>query len=728
MGMRAGAKVTVVLAAIVVATLAAASASAEKRLALVVGNDRYTNLAPNQQLQKAVNDARGVGAALQKLGFEVARGENLGRQALIDKFDELSRRLAPGDVVFFFFAGHGVAIGRDNYILPSDVPDVEVGQETRLARASLSENDIVTDLQARNVRVAVVVLDACRNNPFKQPGTRSVGGERGLARIDPVRGVFSLYSAGIGQTALDRLGPDDNDANSVFTRILIPALAKPALDLGTLAIEIREDVARLASTIGHDQRPAYYDETIGGRVYLHGAPQVAPVAAPPPAPTGPAADEIAWSFINRNDPDALRRFVSQFPGSARKSEAERMITALMVPAAPPKPSIPDQSGKAIDRMQLEPNGEAMSQASYLRKVAKEKWAGWWISQKLPGKLEDIEAAAFSPDGKTIAASNRDGFSLWDAETGAMTKFVADKEAGYGFGIAFSPDGRRIAGAQGSKSGIVWDAQSGRRLLDLRGHTDIVDAVAYSRDGKFIATGGWDHDVRVWDATTGKPVKVLAGHDSTVASVAFFRDGKRLVAGVQGGSFRIWNLATGRPLRTIVAPTPSLVAVHPNERSVVTSTHTSGIRLWDVEKGSVLRTFDKDANTFALSPDGSLLATANLHLRLYELATGKMIYEDRSYGGPVKFLVFSPDGRRLVTGGSSGSMRIWDVESRMELARLITNGSDYVSMKADGSYAASTGAEGALFLARDNESIAIPADYRAAFMGSRTLNEVKASIR
>src|SRR5918997_5915843 len=207
-------------------------AFAEKRVALVLGNDQYPNLPADQQLRKAVNDSRAIGMTLGRLGFEVISGENLGRQAIVDKLDELTARLAPGDTAFFFFAGHGVTIAGGNYLLPSDVPNIGSGQETRLARAALGESDIVADLQGRGVRVAVVVLDACRNNPFRRPGVRSVGAERGLARIDPVRGVFTLYSAGIGQTALDRLGDNDPDPNSVFTRVLVPALAKPGLHLG----------------------------------------------------------------------------------------------------------------------------------------------------------------------------------------------------------------------------------------------------------------------------------------------------------------------------------------------------------------------------------------------------------------------------------------------------------------------------------------------------------------
>jgi hypothetical protein len=126
---------------------------AEKRVALVSGNDRYANLPGDQQLRKAVNDARVVGDTLSGLGFEVIRGENLGRQALLAKFDEFTQRIEPGDTAFFFFTGHGVAIHGGNYILPTDVPNAGSGQDMLLARAAFGESDIVSDLQARGVRV-----------------------------------------------------------------------------------------------------------------------------------------------------------------------------------------------------------------------------------------------------------------------------------------------------------------------------------------------------------------------------------------------------------------------------------------------------------------------------------------------------------------------------------------------------------------------------------------------
>jgi hypothetical protein len=319
--------------AIVTASIFVTAAAAERRVALVVGNDRYENLPADQQLQRAANDARAVGEALGRLGFSVLQGENLKRQALIDKFAEMAGQLGAGDTAFFFFAGHGVSIDGANYILPTDIPDVSSpGQEARLRLASLSETEIASTLKGRGVRVAVIVLDACRNNPFRRPGGRAIGGERGLVRSDPVRGVFSLYSAGAGQTALDRLGRADTDSNSVFTRVLVPALAKPGRDLSALAVEVREEVAQLAGTVGHEQYPAYYDEIIGGRVYLAGRP---PTNSAPEDNQGPGEAERAWiSIRNTTSVSLLEEFMRRYPGSFYAAQARARIEELKKPQIP----------------------------------------------------------------------------------------------------------------------------------------------------------------------------------------------------------------------------------------------------------------------------------------------------------------------------------------------------------------------------------------------------------
>jgi hypothetical protein len=243
------------------------TAFAEKRVAVVIGNERYPNLSANEQLQKAVNDARAVGDALRRIGFDVISGENLGRQALLGRLDDAAQRLSAGDTVFFFFSGHGVTVDGFNYILPVDVPAVGAGQVVSLTGAAIKEEDITAAFVRAGARVAVVVLDACRNNPFGA-GTKGIGSEKGLAPHEPPSGVFTFYAASRGEAALDRLYDGDPNPNSVFTRVLLPGLARPDLDLPALAREVREEVTRLARSVNHAQRPAYYDETSGDKIFL----------------------------------------------------------------------------------------------------------------------------------------------------------------------------------------------------------------------------------------------------------------------------------------------------------------------------------------------------------------------------------------------------------------------------------------------------------------------------
>ncbi len=233
---------------------------AAKRVALVVGNDNYAEVV---KLQKAVNDARAVADALKEVGFEVIRAENVMRREMNRHIQLFTSRLNAGDEALFFYAGHGVEIAGRNYLLPTDVPSATPGKEDFVKAESIPVDQILDSIRNRGTRVSILVLDACRNNPFPSDGTRSLGGSRGLARMPAAEGTFIMYSAGVGQTALDRLSDDDQNPNSVFTRSLIPLLKQTGFSLTKTARQLRRDVQKLAATVSHDQRPAYYDEVTG---------------------------------------------------------------------------------------------------------------------------------------------------------------------------------------------------------------------------------------------------------------------------------------------------------------------------------------------------------------------------------------------------------------------------------------------------------------------------------
>src|SRR5689334_4244712 len=151
---------------------------AEKRVALLLGNNGYENV---PRLDRAIYDAQALGEALTKLGFKVFVGEDQSRRSMSEAFLAFDRTIELGDTALFFFAGHGFEINGQNYLLPTDVPAVTDGQEELVRDASFAVERIVERLQARGARISILILDACRNNPFGPSGTRAIKGTGGLA-------------------------------------------------------------------------------------------------------------------------------------------------------------------------------------------------------------------------------------------------------------------------------------------------------------------------------------------------------------------------------------------------------------------------------------------------------------------------------------------------------------------------------------------------------------------
>jgi hypothetical protein len=280
-----------VLASIAVASLALAQpAHAEKRVALVIGNNDYKNV---PKLQKAVNDARTMGDTLKQLGFSVMVAENQTRQAFSETLLAFDKAVEPGDTAFFFYAGHGFEIAGQNFLLPTDVPAASEGQEELVRDASVLADRIIERLQNKKVRTAILVFDACRNNPFERSGTRAVAGGGGLAPMTQLpEGVFSVFSAGPRQTALDRLSNDDANPNSVFTRTFAKELLQPGENLVQVAQHTRRLVSEMAETVSHKQIPVYFDQMVDD-VFLNGVAQGQPQAAREPTKPAPPQQQVA---------------------------------------------------------------------------------------------------------------------------------------------------------------------------------------------------------------------------------------------------------------------------------------------------------------------------------------------------------------------------------------------------------------------------------------------------
>jgi hypothetical protein len=229
------------------------------RRALIIGNDSYKYADP---LKNAREDARAMAAELKGFGYEVSLHLDQSQKSMQAALRDFRDKVNAGDEVLFYFSGHAVEIDGKNFLTPVDTVGINQNQ---LADDSIDLKTAVLDpLTSKKVKLTLALIDACRDNPFlKTASTRSTAGSRGLAPTTPATGQLIVYSAGSGQTALDRLGPDDKDKNGVFTRVLLSEMKKNNVPIHQVIRNVRSEVVKLARSIGHDQVPAIYDQVDG---------------------------------------------------------------------------------------------------------------------------------------------------------------------------------------------------------------------------------------------------------------------------------------------------------------------------------------------------------------------------------------------------------------------------------------------------------------------------------
>jgi hypothetical protein len=226
-----------------------------KRKALVIGNDLYRHVT---RLDNARADARAMSQSLQTLGFNVTLALDQTERGLKETLRNFKSSVEGGDEVVVFYAGHGVQIGTTNYLLPVDI----TGQnEDQVRDEAIQMQRILDDMQERRTGFLLMIVDACRDNPFKVAG-RTLGG-RGLAPTTAATGQMVIFSAGTGQQALDKLGADDKEPNGLFTRLFLREMEKPGVSVDRVLRTVRTEVARLARSVGHEQTPALYDQSLG---------------------------------------------------------------------------------------------------------------------------------------------------------------------------------------------------------------------------------------------------------------------------------------------------------------------------------------------------------------------------------------------------------------------------------------------------------------------------------
>jgi hypothetical protein len=273
------------LAAAAAVSLAAGIAAAQERLAFIVGNDSYRELS---RLEKARGDAQAVANRLAQLGFKVDLFHDTDRRNFNAALAAFKAKVTAGAIVYFHFSGHGVELDGETFLLPTDVPAPKDLNRDVIKTESIRLHEVIASLKETGAVTRVLVIDACRDNPFATKFGRSIGNSRGLgAPAGAPAGTFIMYSAGAGQAALDKLNDNDPEPTSVYTRVLLKHLGTPNKDIASIAQDVRSEVAALARSIGHDQRPGYYDE-LTSRLVIAGGGAAAPTPpGPPPGGTRP---------------------------------------------------------------------------------------------------------------------------------------------------------------------------------------------------------------------------------------------------------------------------------------------------------------------------------------------------------------------------------------------------------------------------------------------------------
>jgi TPR repeat protein len=304
------------LSLIALVILAAAPAFAAKRVALVIGNSAYRNVA---HLENPATDAKLMAKTLRELGFTLVGGDaelDLDKQQFDAALQDFSNQVLGSEVALFYYAGHGVQVNGRNFLVPVEAnPTKESDVYLQMVDTSI----VLSQMEGSGAKLNLVLLDACRNNPFAGRGLRSTGG--GLAQMQAPEGTLISYATQPGAVALD-----GSDGDSPYSKALAEAIQRPGVGLFDTFNEVGVAVKRAT---GGQQQPWLATSPIEGGFYFAGGQ--------PPAVVASAEPVIA----NPPSPDASKRTAN--PAPTPKADAGSPAGSPNAPNRPSEPQAPARS-------------------------------------------------------------------------------------------------------------------------------------------------------------------------------------------------------------------------------------------------------------------------------------------------------------------------------------------------------------------------------------------------